>query len=206
MSRRSNVNPDHYKVAGRLMPDDLARERRKQADPLFGATRGRRSKPMPPWLRANQSASPSPETHDAGETVSVNASDDSDVAAQQPQAKPRPNARGKQGAGGSNERKTARRQAEQRKHDTSTGTARGARSASAKRRSTPKASGARGTPAGNKAPRARGSAARAASPERAGRPAARKTKSRGAQKATAKKGTRAAAKKRSLPAKKKKTR
>jgi hypothetical protein len=206
MSRRSNVNPDHYKVAGRLTPDDLARERRKQAEPLFGATRGGRSKPMPPWLRANQSASPSPQTIDADEAVSMNASDDSDVAAQQPQAKPRQNAKGKQGAGGTNERKTARRQAEQRKQESSTGTTRGARSASAKQRSTPKASGAVGTPTGKKAPTARGSAARAASPNRAGRPAARKTKSRGTQKATAKKGTRVAAKKSSPPSKKKKTR
>ena len=30
MSRQNKVNPDHYKVAGRLAPDDLARERMKQ--------------------------------------------------------------------------------------------------------------------------------------------------------------------------------
>jgi hypothetical protein len=30
MSRKNKVNPDHYKVAGRLAPDDLARERMKQ--------------------------------------------------------------------------------------------------------------------------------------------------------------------------------
>ena len=30
MSRKNKVNPDHYKVAGRLSPDDLARERMKQ--------------------------------------------------------------------------------------------------------------------------------------------------------------------------------
>ncbi len=30
MSRTNKVNPDHYKVAGRLAPDDLARERMKQ--------------------------------------------------------------------------------------------------------------------------------------------------------------------------------
>ena len=30
MSRKNKVNPDHYKVAGRLAPDDLARERIKQ--------------------------------------------------------------------------------------------------------------------------------------------------------------------------------
>ena len=30
MSRKNKVNPDYYKVAGRLAPDDLARERMKQ--------------------------------------------------------------------------------------------------------------------------------------------------------------------------------
>jgi hypothetical protein len=30
MSRKNKVNPDHYKVAGRLTPDDLARERQVQ--------------------------------------------------------------------------------------------------------------------------------------------------------------------------------
>jgi hypothetical protein len=30
MSRRNKVNPDHYKMSGRLTPDDLARERQKQ--------------------------------------------------------------------------------------------------------------------------------------------------------------------------------
>ena len=33
MSRKNKVNPDHYKVAGRLSPDDLARERMKQSAP-----------------------------------------------------------------------------------------------------------------------------------------------------------------------------
>jgi hypothetical protein len=30
MSRQNKVNPDHYRIAGRLTPDDLARERQKQ--------------------------------------------------------------------------------------------------------------------------------------------------------------------------------
>jgi hypothetical protein len=30
MSRQNKVNPDHYKTAGRLSPDDLAREQQKQ--------------------------------------------------------------------------------------------------------------------------------------------------------------------------------
>jgi hypothetical protein len=41
MSRHNKVNPDHYKVAGRLTADDLAREQRKQRGPVAAATRGR---------------------------------------------------------------------------------------------------------------------------------------------------------------------
>jgi hypothetical protein len=33
MSKRINVNPDHYKSAGRERPDDAARERVKQRPP-----------------------------------------------------------------------------------------------------------------------------------------------------------------------------
>jgi hypothetical protein len=43
MSRQNKVNPDHYKVAGRLTSDDLARERRKQRGAVAAATRGRRT-------------------------------------------------------------------------------------------------------------------------------------------------------------------
>jgi hypothetical protein len=32
MSRANKVNPDHYKQAGRLTPDEAARERMKQKD------------------------------------------------------------------------------------------------------------------------------------------------------------------------------
>ena len=33
MSRKNRVNPDHYKLGGRLTPDELARERQKQHTP-----------------------------------------------------------------------------------------------------------------------------------------------------------------------------
>jgi hypothetical protein len=202
MSGKNRVNPDHYKVAGRLTPDDLARERRKQTEPLFGATRSGRTKPAPPWLTGNEGGRQDVVASDSDDGVSRDSSD-ADEAAQQPQARPRPNAKGKQAAGGGNQRKTARRESERRRQATGSGTTRGARSVEAKPRSKPKTSGASGTPKGGKAPRTRGSAARAASPQRAGRPAARKTKSRGTQKATPKKGTRAAAKKSSSGGKKK---
>jgi len=34
MSKQNKVNPDHYKTGGRLTPDDLARERKKQTTAL----------------------------------------------------------------------------------------------------------------------------------------------------------------------------
>jgi hypothetical protein len=36
MSRKNKVNPDHYKLAGRLSADDLARERMRQITPKTG--------------------------------------------------------------------------------------------------------------------------------------------------------------------------
>jgi hypothetical protein len=38
MSRRNKVNPDHYKLAGRLSADDIARERMRQTAPRTGRT------------------------------------------------------------------------------------------------------------------------------------------------------------------------
>jgi hypothetical protein len=55
MSRRNKVNPDHYTTAGRLSPDDLARERKKQAEQMSARAEGRDRKPMPPWM-ANEAA------------------------------------------------------------------------------------------------------------------------------------------------------
>jgi len=57
MSGKNKVNPDHYKVAGRLSQDDLARARRSQSEPLFGATRSRQNKPLAPWMLKEQSTS-----------------------------------------------------------------------------------------------------------------------------------------------------
>jgi hypothetical protein len=42
MSRHNKVNPDHYKTAGRLTPDDLARERAKQRPERAKRVEGRR--------------------------------------------------------------------------------------------------------------------------------------------------------------------
>ena len=49
MSRHNKVNPDHYHQAGRLTPDDMARERTKQRSTPSGG-RQRPQKPAPPWL------------------------------------------------------------------------------------------------------------------------------------------------------------
>jgi hypothetical protein len=44
MSRKSNVNPDHYKVAGRDRPDDIARARR-EVPPTGGKPRRKKGDP-----------------------------------------------------------------------------------------------------------------------------------------------------------------
>ena len=71
MSGKNKVNPDHYKVAGRLSQDDLARARRTQAEPLFGATRGRKEKPLPPWMLNPQSGRPDAEGADADDATAI---------------------------------------------------------------------------------------------------------------------------------------
>jgi hypothetical protein len=48
MSRKNNVNPDHYKVAGRERPDDLARARREV--PTTGKPRGKKGGPVPNFI------------------------------------------------------------------------------------------------------------------------------------------------------------
>jgi hypothetical protein len=50
MSRQNKVNPDHYRLAGRLTPDEASRERVKQrlAAPTPHAAAARTRKPVPP--------------------------------------------------------------------------------------------------------------------------------------------------------------
>jgi len=126
MSRLNKVNPDHYTMAGRLPPDDLARERKRQRGEVE-ARKGDR--PLP--RRRVTGATPAP-----GPT------------------------RGSRAGGPAIASETA-----------------------------VKESGARGTPKTRKAPAARGSAARGASPMRAGRPGMHKgrTKGRGVTRKTQKK-------------------
>jgi len=54
MSRQNKVNPNRYKVAGRLSPDDLARERFNPASIQPTAWPGRRAKPLPPWMSSEE--------------------------------------------------------------------------------------------------------------------------------------------------------
>ena len=58
MSRKNKVNPDHYKVAGRLSPDDLARERMKQSAPT--TARAWDERPGQPRWMDGRSAGPAP--------------------------------------------------------------------------------------------------------------------------------------------------
>jgi hypothetical protein len=172
MSRQNKVNPDHYKLAGRLSPDDLARERQRhmgsQPDPL----RSRNRKPMPPWAAMTKAgAGGNPETDKAagGATIASRAAADADVirsrasneqAAEQPQAKPRRRTV-KDVSARRAQKKTARRKME-------AGKQRSARSQTVSRppRRAPKASGAKATPKTRKSGRARGSATRAGSAQR----------------------------------------
>jgi len=62
MSRKNKVNPNHYKVAGRLSADDLARERMKQSAPNLSKDWEERSAPAAP-----RTAAPSPEAIDAAD-------------------------------------------------------------------------------------------------------------------------------------------
>jgi hypothetical protein len=67
MSRTNKVNPDHYTLAGRLSPDDLARERARQFDTRSRGLRRRPvEKPMPPWMATKPSmAAPTQVREDA---------------------------------------------------------------------------------------------------------------------------------------------
>lgn len=172
MSRQNKVNPDHYKLAGRLSPDDLARERQRHMGSQPGPLRSRNRKPMPPWATMTNAAAggkPEADNSASGATIASRAAADADVstspasnkqAAEQPQAKPRRRTV-KDVSGRSAQKKTARRKMEAGKQRT-------ARSQAISRtpRRTPKASGAKATPKTRKAGRTRGSAARAGSAQR----------------------------------------
>ena len=58
MSKQGKVNPDHYKLAGTLTPDDQARERVKQRRSIArGAERaGRSAAPNAPQKPVSQKA------------------------------------------------------------------------------------------------------------------------------------------------------
>ena len=60
MSRQNKVNPDRYKTAGRLSPDDLARERQAQHS-ATPTERPRRGDERPSWMAQDQDAKPSAE-------------------------------------------------------------------------------------------------------------------------------------------------
>ena len=174
MSRQNKVNPDHYTGAGRLSPDDWARERRKQSESMFGSRRGSNKKPMAPWM-VSDSGSGHPESADVaredtadsveGSEQATGEPDDANVGAQAPQAKPRPRATAKQAAKAAGSRRAQQRTTVQKKtagrksaagaQTTTTRRTRGVASRPAKPRSKMKASGASGTPKSGKATRAR---------------------------------------------------
>ena len=56
MSRQNKVNPGRYKMAGRLSPDDLGRERRRQGLAAASGAHERMRQPLPFW----QATDPAP--------------------------------------------------------------------------------------------------------------------------------------------------
>ena len=64
MSRQNKVNPDRYKTAGRLSPDELARERQAQQSST-PVDRTRRADEQPPWMTPDRGAEPAQEAEPA---------------------------------------------------------------------------------------------------------------------------------------------
>jgi hypothetical protein len=186
MSRQNKVNPDHYTSAGRLSPDDWARERRKQAERLHGETRKRQRKPLPPWL-ANEASADAPNSGSNAATepggMDEAIEDEAGEMAEQLQAKRRAATQVKSQAGGTNDKKPAQQTRKAAKQQPRTGATRGVRSAKARPKSTTKASGARGTSRAGKA-KASKTVARGKATARS----ARKTAARGVQRAKSKRG------------------
>ena len=116
MSRQNKVNPAHYTLAGRLSPDDLARERRKQSESNLGRGRASARKATPPWhsdgqedsahrghVNEDDRSSDGSDQHDADQrqtdrSTAVMQAGAGETAAQQPQRTPQPAATGKQSA------------------------------------------------------------------------------------------------------------
>lgn len=63
MSGKNNVNPDHYKVAGRDRPDDLARARR-EVPPTGGKPRRKKGDPAPNFIPGAPPVDESPRVDD----------------------------------------------------------------------------------------------------------------------------------------------
>jgi hypothetical protein len=153
VSRHNKVNPDHYTMAGRLSPDDLARERMRQGEQQLEG--GRRSKKaMPPWM-ANDAAGDG-ESDDIDDEMSDEAAET--TGATEDLDEPMSAAGDEQGEGlradeGAAPPRRGSRPAPRRK------------AVAAKRKST-KTSGARRTAKTRKSSAARGAAARGAAKKR----------------------------------------
>jgi 23S rRNA pseudouridine2605 synthase len=131
MSKHNIVNPDHYKVAGRLAPDDWARERRKQNESLPGR-RSRRQRPLPPWMTGNH-AQGAPASSEPSKT-SATSGEARDEHERETRDHSEPH--GERGS-----------RAERPKRETRAGARHGARSSDARPRARPTAAGATRTKA-----------------------------------------------------------
>jgi hypothetical protein len=188
MSRQNKVNPDHYTMAGRLTPDDLARQWQQQREAKVGGGLRQKDKAGPPWMADGGLAGKTQGQSISGEERAAAARRENDdaTAEQAPQGKPRRKSakttgqRARSAGATRGEKKTARKPLRRKTSAQGAPTGRG-RSG--------KKSGAKATPKTRKAPRARASAARGDSPKRAGRPAMRqgRTKGKGVTRKTSKK-------------------
>jgi hypothetical protein len=162
-------------MAGRLSPDELARQRLQQgAQQLEGGRRGRK-KALPPWMVNDQGG---PGGDDAGDWPGdeseprEDTSGDAAAAAEPDEGAGMPRRRAAKKRGAEASRKESRPAPRQR--------AGGKAPARAAKSGRMKAAGAGASRAGGgRAPKSRGSAARGSSPQRAGTPAARKGRTKG---------------------------
>jgi hypothetical protein len=212
VSRLNKVNPDHYTMAVRLTPDELARQRRQQGRHLGG--RRRKQKAMPPWMANERSVGGEGGEDAEDEAAPKLAEDETQAEADAAAAETAIGGEETEGAAETRRVRSTKRAATKRATKATrkrgaaarTGSDRGevtarkgkrpaprrkttGRAAGTARPKSTKASGARGTPKTRKAPSTRASAARGGAKQRAGAPGMRKgrTKGKGVTRKTQKK-------------------
>ena len=205
VSRHNKVNPDHYKLAGRLTPDDLARERMRQTQ-RFEGRRRRQKRPVPPWMLPQSAQSGRPQAQEQGEesrTETAAAKEKQPMARAEADGRASATRRAAKARGTAASPKRKRPAARQRaagkrattgarksaKTSRASGTSRARKTTRARSRKAPRTRS-------QKSPRTRSSAARRSSPQRAGKTAARSGRAKKSESARKARKTAKKAKKR----------